>query len=73
LVRSADGISLSVKDDGVGIPSDLTIENSPSLGLQLVNLLAKQINGTLITEIKNGTKVELIFPKPTVFEEITSK
>ncbi len=57
----------------IGIPADITIENSPSLGLQLVYLLAKQINGTLRTEIKNGTKVELIFPKPAVFEEITSE
>ena len=73
LVSSADSISLSVKDDGIGIPADITVENSPSLGLQLVYLLAKQINGTLITERKNGTKVELIFPKPTMFEEIISE
>lgn len=70
LVSSADSISLSVKDDGIGIPTDITIENSPSLGLQLVHLLAKQIYGTLKTERKNGTRVEIIFPKPAVFEEI---
>ncbi len=73
LVSSADSISLSVKDDGIGIPADITVENSPSLGLQLVYLLAKQINGTLITERKNGTKVELIFPKPSMFEEVVSE
>jgi two-component sensor histidine kinase len=70
LVSSADSISLSVKDDGIGIPTDITIENSSSLGLQLVHLLAKQIYGTLKTERKNGTRVEIIFPKPAVFEEI---
>ena len=73
LVSSADSISLSVKDDGIGIPADITVENSPSLGLQLVYLLAKQINGTLITERKNGTKVELLFPKPSMFEEVVSE
>ncbi len=73
LVSSADSISLSVKDDGIGIPADLTIENSPSLGLQLVYLLAKQINGTLITERENGTRVELVFPKPSMFEEVVSE
>jgi two-component sensor histidine kinase len=70
LVSSADSISLSVKDDGIGIPADITVKNSPSLGLQLVYLLAKQINGTLVTERENGTKVELIFPKPSMFEEV---
>jgi len=73
LVSSADSISLSVKDDGIGIPADITVKNSPSLGLQLVYLLAKQINGTLITERENGTKVELIFPKPSMFEEVISE
>lgn len=73
LVSSAERISLSVKDDGIGIPADITVKNSPSLGLQLVYLLAKQINGTLIMERKNGTKVELIFPKPSMFEEVVSE
>ena len=70
LVSSADSISLSVKDDGIGIPDDIKIENSPSLGLQLVHLLVKQISGTLKTMRENGTRVEIIFPKPAVFEEI---
>ena len=70
LVSSADSISLSVEDDGIGITTNITIENSPSLGLQLVHLLVKQINGTLKTERENGTRVEIILPKPAVFEEI---
>ena len=70
LVSKADSISLSVKDDGIGIPVDINIENSPSLGLQLVQLLAKQINGTIKMKRENGTRVEIIFPKPAVFEEI---
>jgi len=70
LVSSNNIISLCVKDDGIGIPADITIENSASLGLQLVHLLAKQIYGTLKTERKNGTRVEIMFPKSTLFEEI---
>jgi len=73
LVSSADSINLSIKDDGIGIPDDMTIEDSPSLGLQLVHLLTKQIYGTLKTEIENGTRIEITFPKPAVFEEITSE
>jgi len=70
LVCSNNIISLSIKDDGIGIPAEITIENSASLGLQLVHLLAKQISGALKTERKNGTCVEIMFPKPTMFEEI---
>lgn len=73
LVSSPQSISLSVKDDGVGIPDNITIEDSPSLGLQLVHLLAKQINGSIKTEIKNGTTIEVTFPKSAVFEEINGE
>jgi PAS domain S-box-containing protein len=70
LISSVDSISLSVKDNGIGIPADISIKDSPSLGLQLVHLLAKQIYGTLKMERENGTRVEIIFPKPEVSEEI---
>ena len=70
MVSSTDNISLLVKDDGIGIPADISIENSPSLGLQLVHLLVKQIYGTFKMVRENGTRVEIIFPKPAVFEEI---
>jgi two-component sensor histidine kinase len=73
LVRDPDSIILSVKDDGIGIPADITVKNSPSLGLQLVYLLVKQINGTLTTERENGTRVKIVFPNPAVFEEIISE
>ncbi len=69
-VSSTESLMLSVKDDGIGMSDDITIENSPSLGLQLVHLLTKQINGNIKTEIKNGTKIEIKFPKPAVFKEL---
>ena len=36
-----------VKDDGVGIPEDFNIEDTKSLGLKLINLMIKQIDGTI--------------------------
>jgi two-component sensor histidine kinase len=38
--------TLTVEDNGVGIPSDLDINNSRSLGLRLVRLLTRQIRGS---------------------------
>lgn len=40
-------LTLSVSDDGVGLPPDLDFRNTPSLGLRLVDGLATQLGGTV--------------------------
>ncbi|MFT3930398.1 MAG: histidine kinase dimerization/phosphoacceptor domain -containing protein [Spongiibacteraceae bacterium] len=40
-------VELVVGDDGVGIPESLNVETTNTLGLQLVQLLASQVNGEL--------------------------
>jgi PAS domain S-box-containing protein len=45
-------LTLQVRDDGVGLPPDLDVCQSPSLGLQLVCALANQLDGNL--EVRNG-------------------
>ena len=55
--------SLSCRDDGVGIPEGVNWQNSPSLGLRIVRILAKQIDGELtLDRAGGGTKFELRFP-----------
>ena len=44
---------LIVQDDGVGIPKELDLAKTRSLGLQLVNRLVEQLDGSL--ELENGT------------------
>ncbi|GAB4545113.1 MAG: hypothetical protein Kow0063_39040 [Anaerolineae bacterium] len=39
-------LSLIVSDNGVGLPPDLDFRDTPSLGLQLVNTLVRQLDGT---------------------------
>lgn len=53
---------LQVADDGVGISTEIDIKNTSSLGLQLVDLLTEQIEGTLDLDRKNGTKFTIRFP-----------
>ncbi|MBC7694345.1 MAG: PAS domain S-box protein [Burkholderiales bacterium] len=48
-------VSIQVGDNGVGIPESVDIKNTQTLGLQLVDTLVEQINGTLDLKIKNGT------------------
>jgi len=53
---------LVVQDNGVGLSPDINVHNSDSLGLKLVNLLTKQIDGNLNVSRKNGTRFTIIFP-----------
>jgi two-component sensor histidine kinase len=52
---------LAVKDNGVGLPDHLDFFETPSMGIRLVRLLSKQINGTIKLDQTNGTAVEVLF------------
>lgn len=54
---------VSIQDDGVGIPDSVPLEGQSGFGLQLVNALARQLDGTLLIERVSGTRVVLEFPK----------
>ncbi|MDZ7794205.1 MAG: ATP-binding protein [Spirochaetia bacterium] len=56
-------IALSVEDNGKGLPEDFSMENAGSLGLSLVNILARQIDGELTVDSSNGTSMSIRFPK----------
>lgn len=55
-------VMLMVSDEGVGIPDDLNIEETESLGLRLVTLLAEQIAGTMTIHRHHPTRFTLTFP-----------
>jgi PAS domain S-box-containing protein len=55
---------LKVCDNGIGLPSELDIEQSPSLGLQLVHILAQQLQGTLEIDRSEGVAFKLTFSEP---------
>jgi PAS domain S-box-containing protein len=65
-----DYLILKVTDNGNGIPKDVNPLDSPSLGLQLVNLLTKQINGVLEIDSNKGTRISISFPVQPGIEEI---
>jgi PAS domain S-box-containing protein len=55
--------TLCVKDNGIGFPGEIDLEDSPTLGLLLVNSLTKQLNGTLKLEKVKGTSFTITFKK----------
>ncbi len=59
--KHGEKYTLCVKDNGVGIPGDLDIENSESLGLQLVTNLVNQIDGTVEFKNAEGTSICIEF------------
>lgn len=56
--------SLTVSDNGVGLPKDLDFRNTESLGLQLVNTLVGQLDGSIELDSDGGTAFEIIFAEP---------
>lgn len=57
-----DRIELVVRDDGIGWPDGLDIATSKGLGLQLVSLLANQLDGELdVLERRAGTALRIRF------------
>jgi two-component sensor histidine kinase/PAS domain-containing protein len=53
--------SIVVADDGIGFPADQNFAASSSLGLQLVHVLAEQLEGRVELRPGRGTHIELTF------------
>jgi two-component sensor histidine kinase len=53
--------TLRVADTGVGFPADLDFRDTTSLGLQLVNMLAGQLNATIELDRSVGTEFKITF------------
>jgi PAS domain S-box-containing protein len=59
---SGDGI-LAVADDGIGLPAGEPQSSPPSMGFHLVNVLVRQLRGTISREASaKGTKWVVRFP-----------
>ncbi len=52
---------LVVRDNGVGLPENFSLENTTSLGLRLVQLLTDQIDGDLAFRSNHGTEFRVTF------------
>jgi PAS domain S-box-containing protein len=62
LHRSGDVLRLRVSDNGVGLPEEVTIGETKTLGLTLVQALTSQLEGTLEIERQPGTIFTITFP-----------
>jgi PAS domain S-box-containing protein len=62
-VEEEGQIRITVRDDGIGIPSNFDISRAQSLGLKLIrNLVQYQLKGSLMFKTQNGTEFSMEFP-----------
>ena len=54
-------VTLTVSDNGIGIPETLDWQNSNSLGLRIVSNLTKQLKGNIYLDRAHGTTFQIIF------------
>ncbi len=59
--KSNNRVKMTISDNGPGIPAGVIAMNSEGLGLQLVEMLVKQLRGSLIIEREQGTKCIIEF------------
>ncbi|HMD89196.1 MAG TPA: GAF domain-containing protein [Anaerolineaceae bacterium] len=60
-VEGSNIYTLIVQDNGIGFPKDLDFNATDTLGMQLVNILTKQLNGSIRMERDAGTKFTINF------------
>jgi PAS domain S-box-containing protein len=61
-LRSSDSqIVLAVSDNGIGLPPEIKVHEAESLGLQLVNTLTEQLEGSLDIDRRSGTAFRISF------------
>jgi len=54
---------LTISDDGIGLSAGFSIESCTTMGLQIVQILVKQIEATLTISSPPGTQFSISFPK----------
>lgn len=59
--RDDGRISLTIADDGDGLPPGLDFKNTETLGLQLVTLLVRQLRGRIEMESNGGASFAITF------------
>ncbi|GAA6621998.1 hypothetical protein NUACC26_078200 [Scytonema sp. NUACC26] len=55
-------LNLTVRDNGIGLPSEFDLKNTTSLGLQLVDALTNQLSGDIKINYNDGVEVKIVFP-----------
>ena len=68
-VKNKNIISLEIEDNGIGLPENFDVKRDSGFGLDLVQMLALQIDGVLHIKSSNGVKILLEIEDDNVFPD----
>ena len=71
LSENEQAVTLTISDNGIGLPPNFNFRETDSLGLQLVTSLVEQINGEIFCENKIGTKFTITFKSELTKKKIS--
>jgi PAS domain S-box-containing protein len=63
--EDAAGLTITISDNGIGMPGEFDIQQSETLGLKIVSTLVQQLNGTIERVEGPGTTWRIVIPKKT--------
>ncbi len=61
-VKSKDGITFIVEDNGVGLKKNFDFDRDKGLGFELVDMMVKQLDGEINFNSENGTQIIMKLP-----------
>ncbi|MGZ7160152.1 MAG: histidine kinase dimerization/phosphoacceptor domain -containing protein [Methanobacterium sp.] len=70
IISGEDEATITVKDNGIGMPDDKNLENYGTLGFLIINTLINQIHGNIKMTNKKGTTFKINFPKKNKIKEL---
>jgi len=62
IYHNNNNVTMIIKDDGSGIPENISFSNAKTLGLQIISILVKQLSGTVEINNQKGTTYKITFP-----------
>lgn len=55
-------VEIQISDNGIGVSDSFSLDDAKGMGLQLINMLTRQLSGTVTVEANNGTRFKIVFP-----------
>ena len=59
--KNEHSITMVYRDNGPGLPDNISLDNSSGLGLRLVKMLAEQIHASVTLEKHRGLEIRIVF------------
>lgn len=62
LLEEPDGkYSITIRDDGIGLPENFSMKKPQSMGTQIVQILVEQVDAQLEFTVNGGTSFRILF------------